>query len=213
MTVPQTAIGLLRQQLREGTRVHGIITHGGEAPNVIPDDVRGNWFVRTPDLASLQEAVERIQRCFEAGALASGAELLLTEPMDRYSEFLPDPDLVALASSNARLLNRPTSPPSPGATRGDLMQMAGSTDMADLSLVMPTIHPLIGIDAGGAVNHQAEFAAACVGESASRAIRDGALLMAYTAIDAATSRSVRERLVARQSSTVTQDRTSSGLTS
>ena len=67
--------------------------------------------------------------------------------------------------------------------------------MANVSLALPTIHPLIGIDAGGAVNHQAEFAAACVGPSAELAIVDGALGMAWTAIDAASDAGLRHHLL------------------
>ncbi|HUY22570.1 MAG TPA: hypothetical protein VMV22_09530, partial [Acidimicrobiales bacterium] len=72
-----------------------------------------------------------------------------------------------------------------------------STDMANVSLAVPSIHPMIGIDAHGAVNHQAEFAAACVGPSAEQAVTDGAIGMAWTAIDAATDPALREHLLAR----------------
>jgi metal-dependent amidase/aminoacylase/carboxypeptidase family protein len=69
-----------------------------------------------------------------------------------------------------------------------------STDMANVSLAVPTIHPLVGIDAAGSVNHQPEFAAACITPSADKALRDGALAMAWTAIDAAQPGPVRDRL-------------------
>jgi hypothetical protein len=68
--------------------------------------------------------------------------------------------------------------------------------MANVSLAVPTIHPLVGIDAAGSVNHQPEFAAACVTASADRAVRDGALSMAWTVIDAALTGGIRERLLA-----------------
>ena len=69
--------------------------------------------------------------------------------------------------------------------------------MANVSLAVPTIHPLIGIEAHGAVNHQREFAAACVTPSADAAVRDGAVALAWTAIDAATDPALRERLLRR----------------
>ena len=71
-----------------------------------------------------------------------------------------------------------------------------STDMANVSLAIPTIHPLIGIDSGGAVNHQPEFAAACVTPSAEKALYDGAVSMAWTVIDAATDVALRDELIA-----------------
>jgi hypothetical protein len=72
-----------------------------------------------------------------------------------------------------------------------------STDMANVSLAVPAIHPLIRIEAGGAVNHQPEFAAASVTASADAAVRDGAVALAWTAIDAATDPDLRARLLAR----------------
>jgi hypothetical protein len=68
--------------------------------------------------------------------------------------------------------------------------------MANISLRMPTIHPMIQVDAKGASNHQPEFTAACLTESADRAVRDGALAMALTVAEAATTAAVRERLLA-----------------
>jgi metal-dependent amidase/aminoacylase/carboxypeptidase family protein len=71
-----------------------------------------------------------------------------------------------------------------------------STDMANVSLAVPTIHPLVAIDAAGSVNHQPEFAAACITPSADIAVHDGALSMAWTAIDAAQPGPLRDRLLA-----------------
>jgi hypothetical protein len=76
-----------------------------------------------------------------------------------------------------------------------LLRPSFSTDMANVSLAVPTIHPLVGLDAHGAVNHQPEFAAACVTPSAERALRDGAVSLAWTAIDAATDEGLRAELL------------------
>jgi hypothetical protein len=70
--------------------------------------------------------------------------------------------------------------------------------MGNVSLAMPSIHPCIAIETGGAVNHQPEFAAACINASADRAVREGAIGLAWTAIDAATGQ-LRERLLAATS--------------
>jgi len=72
----------------------------------------------------------------------------------------------------------------------------GSTDMANVSLRMPTIHPMIAIEARGASNHQPEFTAACITGSADQAVHDGALAMALTAVEVASTAAVRERLLA-----------------
>ena len=80
---------------------------------------------------------------------------------------------------------------------------AGSTDMGNVSLALPSIHPFIGIDSLPAVNHQPEFTAQCVTEAADKALIDGAVAMAWTAIDMATDAQLRNRLIQRKASGAT----------
>jgi amidohydrolase len=192
MTIAQVAIGLLRQQLRTGEQVHGIVTHGGDAANIIPASVTGRFMCRAPRLDSLERLDPRVRGCFEAGALASGASLSFEELSPVYSHMESDDELLSLYRRNAEALGRRFEADDAGAPLPTL-----STDMANVSLAMPTIHPMIAIESKGAVNHQPEFAAACITESADRAVRDGATAMAWTAIDAALTPRMRDRLLAR----------------
>jgi amidohydrolase len=189
LVVAQTAIGLLRQHLRPGDRVHGIVTRGGDAPNVVPAHTTGTWMVRAETLGQLEEVRAKVARCFEAGALATGASLQLSEDHEPYAEMHHDHDLSALYRRNAEALGRSF----PVVDRG-----AGSTDMGNVSLALPSIHPTIGIDALPAVNHQPEFTAKCATPSADQAVVDGAVAMAWTAIDAAADGPLRSRLLARR---------------
>src|SRR5205823_5214154 len=75
LTVAQTAIGLLRQHIRQGDRIHGIVTDGGDAPNIVPAHAAADYIVRARALAELDEIRAKVLRCFEAGALATGATL------------------------------------------------------------------------------------------------------------------------------------------
>src|SRR5438067_1873852 len=75
LVVAQSAIGLLRQHLRPTDRVHGIVTKGGDAPNVVPAHTSAMYMVRAETLADLDQVREKVVRCFEAGALATGATL------------------------------------------------------------------------------------------------------------------------------------------
>jgi hypothetical protein len=104
----------------------------------------------------------------------------------------PDPALLAAYRANAEALGRTFEADDAGLPPPSL-----STDMANVSLAVPTIHPLMAIQSNGAVNHQREFAAACVTPSADAAVRDGAVALAWTAIDAATEPELRDRLLAR----------------
>jgi len=189
MVVAQVAIGLLRQQLAPGDQVHGVVTDGGGAANVIPALVTGRFMCRSRTLEGLRSLEPRITACFEAGALASGATYERTDLAPVYSHMVSHPGLLAHYRANAERLGR-----SFDDDKG-LPRPSFSTDMANVSLAVPTIHPLVGLDAHGSVNHQPEFAAACVTPSAEKALRDGAVSLAWTAIDAATDEGLRAELL------------------
>jgi amidohydrolase len=189
--VAQVAIGLIRQHLEPGNQVHGIVEKGGDAPNIVPKLATGRYMVRARTLEDLARLRPRIEHCFEAGALATGATLEIRDLSPTYSHFEGDGELQNMWRSNAQELGRRYGADEDGSPRPTI-----STDMANVSLALPSIHPMIGIETHGAVNHQPEFAAACLGPSAEAALFDGAIGMAWTAIDAATDPPVRERLLA-----------------
>jgi amidohydrolase len=195
ITVAQTAIGLLRQHIRQTDRIHGIVLKGGEAPNVVPAHAVGRWLVRSRTIAELAELEPRVRACFEAGALATGCthELIATSPV--YSEMVTDDEMATIYRANAEAIGR-VFPDIPAAIRE---RTAGSTDMANVSLQIPTIHPMLGLDCFPAVNHQPEFTAACITPIADQAVGDGAIGMAWTSIDLATTPAVRDRLLSRVS--------------
>ncbi len=188
ITIAQVAMGLLRQHLEPGDQIHGIVTRGGEAPNVVPALAEAKYVMRAPTLEALKQLEPRVHRCFEAGALATGAELEIESfSHGRYSEFVHDDALANAYRGNAQEIGRVFKPRVGGA--------AGSTDMANLSLIMPTIHPSIGLNCAPHVNHQPEFAAHCRTDEADKAVIDGATAMAWTCIDAATDPEMRERFL------------------
>jgi amidohydrolase len=192
LTVAQTAIGLLRQHIRPTDRIHGIITKGGDAPNVIPAHTAAKYIVRAKTLADLDDIRAKVWRCFEAGAIATGAKLEILGGQKPYAEMRHDPDIAAAYRRNSEALGRTSRTPA-----GSFDRAAGSTDMGNVSLALPAIHPAIGIKSLPAVNHQPEFTAHCVTEAADKAVIDGSLAMAWTAIDLATDGQLRQRLMAR----------------
>jgi metal-dependent amidase/aminoacylase/carboxypeptidase family protein len=185
LTVAQVAIGLLRQHLRPTDRVHGIITQGGQAPNIVPAHTAAKYQVRAQTLDHLHDVLAKVTRCFEAGALATGAEMKIVGTNRPYAQLKSDGDLATLYQRNAEALGR----------RFVDTPVLASTDMGNVSLVMPAIQSLIGIDSLPAVNHQPEFTAACITPTADQAIHDGALAMAWTAIDLACDETIRARLL------------------
>jgi amidohydrolase len=193
LTIAQTALGLLRQHIRSTDRIHGIVTNGGTAPNVVPAHTSAKYIVRSETLEQLAELRPRVYRCFEAGALATGAKLAITGGDKPYAEMRHHPSMAALYRKNSEALGRPFPDLGEWETRP-----TGSTDMGNVSLAIPSIHPMIGINSLPAVNHQPEFAQHCVSPDADKALGDGALAMAWTCIDLAMNREVREELMARR---------------
>ncbi|WP_426936808.1 M20 family metallopeptidase [Brevibacterium sp. LE-L] len=180
--VAQMALGLLRQQLPKTTRVHGVMTNGGEAPNAIPARTEGRWYVRAETTDELLALEEKVTNCFEAGALATGAELTITPESRRYSEMRTDEDALEHYRANAVALGRDFDVDPVAATMN-----RASTDMGNVSQIVDAIHPYIGVG-GEASNHQAAFAESCVGDVAEQTLIDGATALAWTATDVSIQR-------------------------
>ncbi len=190
LTLAQTALGLLRQHVSTTARIHGIITKGGDAPNIVPAHTEGRFIVRSETIEELEALRAKVYRCFEAGALATGATLEIVGGSKPYAQLRHDRQLAAAYQRNAQELGRQFPD-----VEALLDKAAASTDMGNVSLALPSIHPFIGIDSFPAVNHQPDFAACCARPAADQAVYDGAVAMAWTVIDAATDPELRERLI------------------
>jgi amidohydrolase len=170
----------LRQAMYPTDKVHCMITHGGDAPNIIPSYTRSEWYVRAATDARLQELMARVQACFDAAASATGCTVEVSQSGHPMIDLISNPLLTDLYLANTTALGRPMQR---GADRDP--SKAGSTDMGNVSHVVPSIHPMLDIHPDGAVNHQPEFAAHTITPDGDRAIRDGALAMAWTIVDLA----------------------------
>ncbi|HJR92609.1 MAG TPA: M20 family metallopeptidase [Acidimicrobiia bacterium] len=173
-------ISTLRQHIYPTDKLHGVIVEGGEAPNVIPDYTRSSWYIRAEHRPRLEELIPKVTACFEAAATATGCTVEVEYVGHIYDEMVSNPVMVDLFLANASELGR-------SMLRGaDLPpSQTGSTDMGNVSKLVPTIHPMLGISSRPAVNHQKEFAAHTITPDGDRAISDGALGMAWTVIDLA----------------------------
>lgn len=186
--IAQTAIGLLRQQLRDGIRVHHVVRDGGTAVNVIPSSTVVECMIRADDRDEVDQVWARVLRCFDAGALATDTSVGVEEVVS-HSEFRHDPDLASLFERHAVALGR-TFPDYED-------RMIGSTDMAVVSLEIPSIHPVLSFDLpADKGNHTVDFARAAGGPQGNAVVRDGGLAMAWTVADAARSSALRDRLIA-----------------
>jgi metal-dependent amidase/aminoacylase/carboxypeptidase family protein len=191
LTVAQVAIGLLRQHLLSTHRVHGITRHAGDAANVIPDRAEARYLVRAATMEDVEALEDRVRRCFDAGALATGATVEIAHSKPVYSHLDHDVDLTAAYVRNAAALGRAMDDLHPSVDGA-----AASTDMANVSLALPAIHPVFDVGTT-AMPHHPDFTAAANTASAHRAALDVGLTLAWTALDAATSPLLRERLLQR----------------
>jgi amidohydrolase len=174
LTVAQVALGLLRQHIDPDVRISGITTYGGEVANVIPAKTEASYVLRAPGLNQLATVRTRVEACFQAGALATGCTVDLTDGDRPYGELCSDPGLVQHYLESASALGRDFKPDE--NSRGFL----ASSDVGNVSQVIPTIQPFIGLGTWPIVNHQPEFAQACATKVADQATLDGGTAMAWT---------------------------------
>ena len=169
------AMSALRQLVRSDSRIHGFITDGGQASNVIPERAAARIVVRAGDPSYLTELRRRVLACFEGAATATGAELRYDwgEAMDMVRTNQP---IAAAFSENARALGRELGPRRPGET-------SGSTDMGNISSAIPSIHPFLSVTDGRVPWHSRDFAIAARTPRALETMRIAAKALAFTAID------------------------------
>jgi amidohydrolase len=172
-------VSTLRQAMVDDDRVHCMVTHGGDAVNVVPARTRSLWLVRSGSVERLAELIPKVKACFEGAATATGCTLSWTETDHPYDSMRNNDVMTGLYAANSEAIGRPMP------THAEQGGGSGSSDMGNVSQVVPSIHPMLGIDCGDAVNHQPEFADHTITPGGMQALRDGALGMAYTIIDMA----------------------------
>lgn len=202
MALAQSGLAFAREHFHEGDRLHGIVTRGGDAPNIVPGLTEGVWYVRSLTAERLVDLQHAVADVFKGAAMMTGCSLEIRRTSANYVEVITDDDMARFWRANAALVGRESLPiqPSDGPA---------STDMGNVSYAMPSIHPMIAIESNGHNIHEAEFAQAAASESADRAVVDGAITLARTVVDMASDDAVRSRLLSRsfQSAAVINDPT------
>ena len=169
-----------RQQMVSTNRMHGVITNGGFKPNIIPSYTSSEWYLRALNEGDLLKIESDFKNFVNAAAMATKCEVKIESPDYRYTEIDNNKVMYELYKENSTAVNRQMILQSQAARPG-----LGSTDMGNVSLAMPSIHPMLSIDSGDAVNHQPEYAAATLTPGGHKAIYDGAYAMGATIIDLA----------------------------
>ncbi len=170
-----TMVAQWRQHLKPGERVHGIITHGGAAPNIVPDLTTGRWYLRTPVDGDLEPMIERFRLMTDAAAAATGCSVELVEdPTNRCRTMLNNPTLLGIWRDQLVAAGWEDGPVDPNT---------GSTDMTNVSHAVPTIHPMMAIAPNGTPGHSREFAAHAGGEGGDRMLPVAIRVLAASAVE------------------------------
>ncbi|MGI9022773.1 MAG: M20 family metallopeptidase [Acidimicrobiales bacterium] len=171
------AVAALRQHIASNDRVHGVFSEAGEKPNIVPDRAVAEWYVRSATIASLQPLKQRVLACLEAGARASGCTMEWEATAPEYSDLRTNRPLVDLYGDNSARLGRPLEEPRPGR------RIMASTDMGNVSYLVPSIHPMMAVSPPQVPLHSGEFADWAAGPGGDRAVLDGAKAIAPPAVD------------------------------
>jgi metal-dependent amidase/aminoacylase/carboxypeptidase family protein len=185
------SIAQLRQHIRQTERIHGIITEGGMAANIVPERAACRFYVRARDMHELAALKQRVQACFEAGALATGCKVETHWGLTDYLDLKTNWPMADVFQRNFEALGRELTPLStipPG--------FAGSTDMGNVSHRVPSIHPMIGVAPRNVIIHNSEFAVWAASEKGDAAVIDGAKSLAQTALDLMYDEGLMERVSA-----------------
>jgi amidohydrolase len=182
-------VAALRQHIRSSERIHGIVTDGGQAPNVVPERSAGRFYVRAADFDALAPLKARVEACFRAGALATGAGLELAWGEADYRDIFLNEPLTDAFRRNAEALGREFLPI-------DRLppNLQGSTDLGNLSYRIPAIHPMLAAAPPHVTIHNPEFAKWAGSELGDAAALDGAKALAMTALDFLGDAALRERV-------------------
>jgi len=169
-------INALRQQLREDVRVHGIITDGGKAANIIPDYARAEFFVRAREKSYMEEVVQKVINCAKSASLATAAQLKISSLMPTYLPDIPIDSLIDCFESNLRVLGYSTQ-------KVSAPYRLGSSDYGNVSQKVPSLMGFISIAPEGTPTHSIQFRDAAISEKGLKVMIDAAKAMAMTAMD------------------------------
>jgi amidohydrolase len=169
------AVSMLRQQVRPDCRIHGIIVNGGAAANIIPEYAKATFYVRAPRIDTMWELHRRVVACAEGAARAVGATLTVAQQEMVYEPLRRNQTLLDLFAGNMDDAGLVAGEPIP--------DRLGSSDVGNVSQVLPTIQPMVAISPAGMAIHTREFAAAAVQPLAHAGMLAAAKAMAMTTYD------------------------------
>ena len=179
-------VAALRQHIRPDERVHGVFTDGGDKPNIVPASASMHWFIRAADMERLAELKPRVLAALTAGAEATGCTVEHEWIEPAYADLRRNRPFEDLYADNSERLGRTLLEPDVD------IAVVGSTDMGNVSQIVPSIHPMVAVAPRGIGIHTPGFADCAASAAGDLGVIDGAKAMAFTVVDLWSSAAARD---------------------
>jgi amidohydrolase len=170
-------VAALRQHIRPTERIHGIFTDAGDKPNIVPAHAAAQWYVRSPTRRTLEPLKQRVFTCLESGAAAAGCTMTHVWKEPAYDDMIDNGPMVECYVANAERVGRTVLDPAVAPA------VVGSTDMGNVSYLVPSIHPMIKVAPANVSIHSPEFTRYAASADGDQAVIDGAKALAMTIVD------------------------------
>ncbi|HUT80990.1 MAG TPA: M20 family metallopeptidase [Candidatus Bathyarchaeia archaeon] len=169
-------INALRQHITSDARIHGIITDGGIKPNIVPDYAAASFYIRALNNDYCETLIKKVENCAKGAAFSTGADMKFERIEPSYQSRNMNKTMGKAFLENLKLINEPLRPIPKGMN-------FGSSDIGNISQIVPTIHPYVAISEKPIPGHSKEFAKAAISEKGQNAMLAAAKGLAMTAID------------------------------
>ena len=180
-------INALRQHIKQDARIHGIITHGGIKPNIVPDYASASFYIRALETEYCEELLTKVENCAKGAALSTGAKLTFTKIGLAYKARRVNRNLGEAFLKNLTILQVPNNPMPEG-------KGLGSSDIGNVSYEVPTIHPYLGISEIDISSHSQTFEKASNTDKGHEAMLNAAKALAMTAFDVLTNHELVQKM-------------------
>jgi len=179
-------INALREHLPTDIRIHGIISEGGKAANIVPEKAVAQFYIRAEKREDLNEVVEKVKNIANGAASMTGATVDISNYELSYDNMITNNPLSNTFTKNLQTYSQQPVCPAKSA--------AGSADMGNVSQVVPSIHPYVGLNEPGLTFHTKEFADKTITEDGNEAIANAVVALAQTGYDVISDQELLERI-------------------
>ena len=169
-------VAALRQHIAPDERLHGIFTNGGQKANIVPETAEAIWYARSSTMERLENLKARLVETLHGGARSAGCDIQIEWVNEPYAEVLDNTPLLEAYMKNSESVGRVIKAADDGG-------VVGSTDLGNVSHVVPSIHPMVKVAPKGTAIHTVDFEKCAKSEEGDKGLLDSAKSLAMTVLD------------------------------